>query len=49
MYYSEVLNKKIRASSKTYLDKLPPLLVITLKRFHWQYETMTRHKINDYF
>ena len=49
MYYSDFLGKKIRASSKISLSKLPNLLVITLKRFYWNYETFIRSKINDYF
>ena len=49
MYYSEVLHRKIRASSKTYLGKLPNILAITLKRFYWNFEQMNRIKINDYF
>jgi ubiquitin C-terminal hydrolase len=49
IYFSESLNRNIRANSKISLSKLPPLLVITLKRFYWNFETMTRHKINDYF
>ena len=49
MYFSEVLHRKIRASSKSYLGKLPNLLVITLKRFCWNFETNNRIKINDYF
>lgn len=48
MYYSEVLHRKIRASSKTYLGRLPNILVITLKRFYWNFEQMNRIKINDY-
>ena len=31
------------------MGKLPNLLVITLKRFCWNFETMNRTKINDYF
>lgn len=37
MYYSDVLKKKIRATSRMYLNKLPNLLIFTLKRFSWNH------------
>jgi ubiquitin C-terminal hydrolase len=33
MYYSEELNKKVRATKRSYIRKLPNTLVFTLKRF----------------
>jgi hypothetical protein len=49
MYYSNVLHRKIKASSKDSLESLPNILVLTLKRFYWNFEEMNRIKINDYF
>lgn len=33
MYFCEELNRKTKAMKKTFLDRLPGVLIITLKRF----------------
>lgn len=47
-YYCESYNKKISASKKCTLKVLPRTMVINLKRFEFNYNTMQRKKVNDY-
>ena len=35
MYYSEELNRKVRAKKRTYLEHMPNILILTLKRFEF--------------
>ena len=48
MYFSEELNKKVKATKRSYIRRLPNSLVFTLKRFEFDYHTMLRSKLNDY-
>lgn len=49
MYFSEELGRKTRATKRTFFDKMPNILIFTLKRFEFDYENMIRYKLNDYF
>lgn len=49
LYDCGICNKKVRAQRGIKFIKLPKLLNIVLQRFNFDYETMTRNKINDKF
>ncbi|BDA41234.1 probable ubiquitin carboxyl-terminal hydrolase FAF-X [Coccomyxa sp. Obi] len=48
-YYCEEVGKKVDAVKRNCIKVLPHTLVIHLKRFEFDYETMTRWKIKDRF
>ena len=48
-YFCEKHNKKIKVKKRCCIKSLPNNLIITLKRFEFDYYTMTRLKLNDYF
>ena len=45
----ETCKKKISAKKNQDFKTLPRILMFVLKRFEFDYNTMTRYKINDYF
>lgn len=47
-YYCERCDKKVSAVKRVCLKKLPNYLIVALKRFEFDYNTMTKQKINDY-
>lgn len=47
-YQCEKYNKKVNASKRSYLKKLSNTVVINLKRFEFDYNSMQRFKVNDY-
>lgn len=47
-YYCERCNKKVSAVKRVSLKKLPDYLIVTLKRFEFDYEKMIKLKVNDY-
>lgn len=47
-YYCEEYGRKVRASKKTVLKKIPRTLILNLKRFEFDYTTMQKKKVNDY-
>ena len=47
-YFCERCNKKVSAVKRVCLKKLPDHLILTLKRFEFDFETMNKMKINDY-
>lgn len=47
-YMCEKCNKKVPAVMRICLKKLPNHLILVLKRFQFNYDTMTKNKINDY-
>ena len=49
MYFCSKYDKKIRAQKRSCIKTLPNTLVLTLKRFDFDYNTMERKKINDFF
>jgi ubiquitin C-terminal hydrolase len=49
MYFCDQFNRKMRVKKRCSLKTLPHHFIITLKRFEFDYNTMTRLKINDYF
>ena len=46
-YFCEELDKKIDAEKGSLVDRLPPVLMLHLKRFDFDYQTMRRVKVND--
>jgi uncharacterized UBP type Zn finger protein len=49
LYACGACGKKVRAQRGVKFIKLPRLLNVVLQRFHFDYFTMTRNKINDRF
>jgi len=47
-YYCERCNKKVSALKRVSLKKLPDYLIVTLKRFEFDYEKMMKLKVNEY-
>ena len=45
----EQINKKVNTLRRACLKRLPNYMIFMLKRFEFDYDTMQRHKINDYF
>lgn len=46
-YYCDKCEKKITCQRRSCIKKLPNVMVIALKRFELDYETMQHHKLND--
>jgi len=47
-FYCEECNKKHDTLKRTTIKTLPNYLIIILKRFEFNYQKMTRYKLNDY-
>ena len=47
-YYCERCGKKVTAYKRQNIKNLPNTLIIVLKRFEFNYDTMKRIKVNDY-
>jgi ubiquitin C-terminal hydrolase len=47
-YFCEQCNKKVNALKRQSIKTLPKILVLVLKRFQFDYNTMTKSKVNDY-
>jgi len=48
-YFCEQYNRKIKALKRCLIKKLPNTLILTLKRFEFDYNLMQKVKINDFF
>lgn len=48
-FFCEQYNKKISVKKICCLKTLPNTLIISLKRFEFDYNRMQRLKVNDYF
>ena len=48
-YYCESCDKKVDTVKRLCVKKLPPILVIQLKRFDYDFERDAAVKFNDYF
>ena len=46
-YYDDVLQKKVRAIKRLRIKRLPPILILQLKRFELNYDTFEKVKLND--
>ena len=47
-YHCEKYERKVNASRRSYLEKLSNTVIINLKRFEFDYNSMQRFKVNDY-
>ena len=47
-YLCEKCNKKYPTLKRTSIKTLPNMLILVLKRFEFDYQTMSKHKINAY-
>ena len=47
-YFCEKCEKKIPTLMRVCVKKLPNILLLVLKRFEFNYETLTKSKLNDY-
>jgi len=47
-YYCEKYDKKIKVHKRAFLNKTSNTLIINLKRFEFNYNTLSRYKVNDY-
>lgn len=47
-YYCERCDKKIDTLKRCCIKKLPNMLILSLKRFEFDLETLTRYKLNSY-
>ena len=48
-YFCETCSKKVTSTRRTSFKSLPNYLVFTLRRFEFNYDSMQRSKLNDYF
>jgi ubiquitin carboxyl-terminal hydrolase 9/24 len=48
-YFCELCSKKVDTVKRLCVKKLPPILVIQLKRFDYDFEREQAIKFNDYF
>lgn len=48
-YKCEKCDKKVDALKRTVMNTMPRYLLMTLKRFDFDFDTMMRKKLNDYF
>lgn len=48
-YFCEQYNRKIKALKRCLIKKLPNTLIVTLKRFEFDFNSMQKVKVNDYF
>jgi ubiquitin carboxyl-terminal hydrolase 9/24 len=47
-YFCEKCEKKVNTKKRCCIKKLPNVLILVLKRFEFNYDTMTKIKVNDY-
>ena len=47
-YYCEKCEKKINTLKRCCIKRMPNILILVLKRFEFNFDTMTKFKINDY-
>lgn len=48
-YFCEKCDKKVDAVKRTCIKRLPKILVVTLRRFDFDFDRMMRLKVNDFF
>lgn len=48
MYHCDKFDCKIRAQRRSFIDKLPDSMLVSLKRFEYDYTYFRRIKVNDY-
>jgi ubiquitin C-terminal hydrolase len=39
----------MKACRRCYITKMPNILIFTLKRFEFDFDSQSRHKLNDHF
>ena len=47
-YLCETCNKKVHTLKRSCVKKLPNILILVLKRFEFNLDTMQKVKVNDY-
>ena len=47
-YFCDKHNRKVEAQRRSYIKNLQNTMIINLKRFEYDYNTMQRKKLNDY-
>lgn len=47
-YACDHCDEKVTALRRVCIKKLPNVLIVVLRRFEYDYDTMTRQKLNDY-
>lgn len=47
-YYCEKCEKKINTLKRCCLKRMPNVLILVLKRFEFDFDTMTKIKVNEY-
>ena len=47
-YFCEKCEKKVPTLMRVCIQKLPNVLLLVLKRFEFNFETLTKYKLNDY-
>ena len=47
-YYCEKCEKKVNTLKRCCIKRMPNVLFMVLKRFEFNFDTMTKFKINDY-
>ena len=47
-YYCEKCETKVTTKKRCCIKKLPNVLLLVLKRFEFNYDTMTKTKVNDH-
>jgi len=47
-YYCDKCEKKVSTLKRTCIKKLPNILILVLKRFEFNFDTMQKVKVNEY-
>ena len=47
-YYCEKCEKKINTLKRCCIKRMPNILILALKRFEFDFDTMSKIKVNDY-
>lgn len=47
-YFCDKCDKKVKALKRVCLKDLPQIMIVTLKRFEFDYDTMEKFKLNTY-
>jgi len=48
-YYCEKCEKNVNALKRCCIKRMPNILILLLRRFEFNFDTMQKIKVNDYF